>query len=137
MKTTIDTDAILFGILKGSSIKSEIKGGIYVGDDRPDDSGKEDIVINSIYLTHDYHPQIGTSNINIFVPDKIVKINNVQQIKSNRTRLNELSKKVIDVLKQAKVHGLKFVVEGQSVLAETTVKQHFTNIRISWNIQID
>ena len=70
MKTTFETDTLLFSLLRESPVSAAINGGIYVGDDRPDDSVKEDIVVNSIDLTQDYLPQIGTSNVNIFVRTK-------------------------------------------------------------------
>ena len=137
MKQTFDTDSILYGLLFNSPIKNAISGNIYVGDDRPDDSNDEDIVINSIDLSQDYHPQIGTSNVNIYVADIDVKIGGKQQIKSNRARLKTLSEKAMEVLRNAKVPGLMFTIENQTILAEPSVKQHFSNIRISWNIQTD
>ena len=73
MKTTFDTDSILYNILLNSPLKNAISGGFYLGEDRPDDSEEEDVVINSIVLSQDYHPQIGTSNVNIYAPDKKVK----------------------------------------------------------------
>jgi hypothetical protein len=136
MKTTFDTDAILFGILTDSPVKNAINGGIYVGDDRPDGSQDEDIVVNSITLTQDFHPQIGTSNVNIYVPDMEVKISNRKQLKSNRVRLKALSEKTMDTLRNAKVPGLLFSNESQNELAEPEINQHFVNIRISWNIQM-
>ena len=135
MKQTFDTDSILYGILFNSPIKNAISGNIYVGDDRPNDSHDEDVVINSIDLTQDYHPQIGTSNVNIYVSDMNAKIGNKQQVKSNRVRLKALSEKAMESLRGAKVPGLLFTIESQTVLAEPSVKQHFVNIRISWNIQ--
>ncbi|GBU07965.1 hypothetical protein AwDysgo_12960 [Bacteroidales bacterium] len=135
MKQTFDTDSILYGILFNSQIKNAISGNIYLGDDRPDDSQDEDVVINSIDLTQDYHPQLGTSNVNIYVPDMLVKINNKQQSKSNRLRLKVLSEKTMKILRGAKIPGLLFTIESQYTLAEPSVKQHYVNIRISWNIQ--
>lgn len=137
MKQTFDTDSILFGILKKSPVKNAISGNIYVGDDRPDDSQDEDIVVNSIDLTQDYLPQIGTSNVNIYVPDMITSIGGKQQMKSNRVRLKALSEKAMNALRSASVPGLLFSIESQNVLAEPNTKQHFVNIRISWNIQTD
>jgi hypothetical protein len=135
MKTTFDTDAILFSLLRESPISTAISGGTYVGDDRPDDSTKEDIVVNSIDLTQDYLPQIGTSNVNIYVPDKNVKIGGKQQLQANRTRLKELSEMAIETLRGANITGLKIILGSQTVLEEPSVKQHFVNIRIDWNIQ--
>ena len=137
MKQTFDTDSILYGILKDSPLKNAISGGFYVGDDRPDDSQDEDVVVNSIHLTQDFHPQIGTSNVNIYVPDNIVEIKGKQQLKSNRVRLKALSEMAMTALRSAKVPGLLFTIESQTTLAESSIKQHFVNIRISWNIQTD
>lgn len=137
MKQLFDTDSILYGILMKSPVKNAISGNIYVGDDRPDDSDDEDIVVNSIDLTQDYLPQIGTSNVNIYVKDMPTKINGKQQLKANRTRLKALSEKAMKALRGAIVPGLKFTIENQAVLGEPSVKQHFVNIRISWNIQTD
>jgi hypothetical protein len=135
MKTTFDTDAILFSLLRESPVNATISGGIYVGDDRPDDSTKEDVVVNSIDLTQDYLPQIGTSNVNIYVPDKNVKISGKQQLQANRTRLKELSEMAIETLRDMNITGLKIILGSQTVLEEPSVKQHFVNIRIDWNIQ--
>ena len=135
MKTTFETDTLLFSLLRESPVSAAINGGIYVGDDRPDDSVKEDIVVNSIDLTQDYLPQIGTSNVNIFVPDKVVTIGGKQQLKANRTRLKELSNMAIETLRNANITGLKLILVSQTILAEPSVNQHFVNIRINWNIQ--
>jgi hypothetical protein len=134
MKTTFDTDTILFSLLRQSPVSDAISGGIYVGDDRPDDSVKEDIVVNSITLTQDFWPQIGTSNVNIFVPDKNVQINGKKQLQANRTRLEALSEMVIETLRNANITGLGIVLGSQTILEEPDVKQHFTNIRIKWII---
>jgi len=135
MKMTFDTDAILFSLLKNSSVKNAINGNIYVGDGRPVDSKDEDIVVNTIYLTSDFHPQIGTSNVNIYVPDTDVQIGGRKQKKSNRVRLKALAEKTMDTLRNTKVEGLLFTIDSQNILAESEVDQHFVNIRISWNIQ--
>lgn len=135
MKTTFDTDAILFSLLANSPVKAAISGGIYVGDDRPDNSTLEDIVVNSIDLTQDYLPQLGTSNVNIYVTDKNKKIKGVQQLQADRIRLKALTEMVIAELKKANITGLKLILGNQTLLAEPSVKQHFVNIRIDWNIQ--
>jgi len=36
----------------------------FVQGERPDNSGKEDVVINNLFLNHEV-PQTGTSNVNI------------------------------------------------------------------------
>ena len=63
--SSIDTDDILFKIVSEAvtSGKVVINGGVFTQGERPDDSEAEDIVINTITVTHD-KPQTGTSNVN-------------------------------------------------------------------------
>lgn len=136
MKTSFDIDKIVYKLLSGSSeLKSTITGGVYYSNDRPDGSAKEDVVINTITMTQDYLPQLATSNVNIYVADITRRIDGVEQSKPNHERLAKLTKIVLDVLRSAQIEGLKLIPESQSVLNDTTVKQHFCNIRIAWNIQ--
>lgn len=134
MKTPFDTDAILFGLLDG---KTSIKGGCYVGDDRPEDSTDEDIVVNTIDLPQDSLPQIGTSNINIYTKDTSKKIKGKMQVSANRTRLKALADEATAIVRNANIKGLKAIVSNMVIMNEPTTKQHFANIRIDWNIQID
>lgn len=134
MKTAFDTDGILFGLLNG---KTSIKGGCYVGDDRPENSTNEDIVVNTIDLPQDCLPQIGTSNINIYTADTSKKIGGKMQLSANRTRLFALTDEVLAIVRNAKITGLKMVPGNMSIMYEPNTKQHFVNIRIDWNIQID
>lgn len=134
MKQTFDTDSILYQILNGSpAILSAISGGVYI-DERPDGSEAEDIVVNTIDLTQEYAPQLGTSNVNIHVSDIDVKINGIQQKKKNRERLKSLTTIVLDALKSAKIEGLALIVTNQTTIKEPTINQHYVNIRVDWVI---
>ena len=123
LKTSFDTDAILYGILSRSPLKAALSGGIYVGDDRPADSMAEDVVINTITLTQEYHPQQGVST------------GTEEQFVADRVRLKMLTDIAVRALREAHVTGLAIIVEAQTVLPADGVRQHFTNIRVSWNIQ--
>lgn len=133
MKTSFDTDDIMYQILSSNTeLKNMVTGGIYKGE-RPDSSEKEDIVINTITVTQEL-PQQGASNVNIYVPDMSIKIAGKPQRKANTERLRALTNKVLSVLDDASVEGLMFWVTNQSVLKEPDVFQHFSNLRIEWNI---
>lgn len=134
MKTIFDTDGILFALLDG---KTSIKGGCYVGDDRPENSANEDIVINTIDLAQDTLPQIGTSNINIYTADTSKKIKGKMQVSANRTRLKSLAKEVLVIVRKANVDGITITPGNMTIMYEPNTKQHFINIRIDWNIQTD
>lgn len=131
---SFDTDDILFSVLNASDeLKAAIKGGIYVQGERPNNSEKEDIVVNNIVLSHSF-PQGGTSNVNIHVSDFKVKINKQEQRKADRERLRFLTDIVVKTLKAANIEGLTFWIENETVIKEPTISQHYTNLRINWNI---
>lgn len=132
LKNPIDTDGILFRLLNE---KTTIKGGVFVGDSRPEDSTEEDIVVNTIDLEADALPQIGTSNINVYVPDVSMNIKGKMQVSANRPRLNELTHEVLKIVRETILPGMKANPKSATIMYEPTCKQHFMNIRIDWNIQ--
>jgi hypothetical protein len=132
LKTPFDTDGILFQLLNG---KTTINGGVYVGDARPEDSTDEDIVVNTIDLEADALPQIGTSNINVYVSDTSKNINGKMQVSANRIRLNQLTQEVLKIVRETVLPGMKATPKSANIMYEPTTKQHFMNIRIDWNIQ--
>lgn len=133
MLFSFDTDDILFTVLSASGeLKAAISGGIY-NTDRPDNSDKEDITINTISVNGEI-PQGGTSNVNIHVSDKTLKIKSQEQRKIDRERLREITRLVVSVLEAARVEGLIFWVSNETTIAEYATRQHYTNLRITWNI---
>ena len=133
---SIETDDILFEVLNASAeLKAALSGGIYVQGERPDNSGKEDVVINNLFLSHEV-PQNGTSNVNIHVPDKKVRIGRTEQFKANRERIRKLTAIVLSVLKSASITGLSIRVSTETVIKEPNISEHYSNLRVEWNIQI-
>lgn len=137
MKTcsTIDTDDMLYKLLRRAvdEKKIGINGVVCQGTDRPADSQTEDIVINTIVLTHD-KPQDGTSNVNIYVPDRRVKIRGQQQTKANWARLKEIGDAVVSFIEAQNLPDFEMWIESDTTLQEPTPGQHYRNIRIKWNI---
>ena len=134
MLLSFDTDDILYQVLAASdALKATLSGGIY-NTDRPDNSDKEDIAINTIAVNGSM-PQGGTSNVNIHVSDLCLTIKGQVQRKVNRERLREIVGLVMSVLEAASVEGLLFWVSNEVTIAEPAVNQHYTNLRIEWNIQ--
>ena len=133
--SSIDTDDILYQLIQQAVNEGviTISGEVCPQGERPDDSQAEDIVINTITVTHD-KPQTGTSNVNIYAADKKVKINGKQQYKANRERLREIGDKLTEYLDAQNVADLEFWIEYDVVIKELEVKQHYRNLRISWNI---
>lgn len=137
MKTcsSIDTDDILFKLIQEAvaSGKVKISGGVFVQGERPDNSEAEDIVINTITVTHE-KPQTGTSNVNIYASDKKVKIRGREQRKADRERLRAIGDALGDYLDAQNVADLEYWIESDTTIKEIEVKQHYRNLRISWNI---
>jgi len=133
--SSIDTDDILFKIVSEAvtSGKVVINGGVFTQGERPDDSEAEDIVINTITVTHD-KPQTGTSNVNIYAKDLKLRINDKEQRKANRERLRTIGNALVAYLDAQNIADLEYWIESDIVIKELEVNQHYRNIRISWNI---
>ena len=133
--SSIDTDDILFELISRAVDEGviTISGGVYPQGERPEDSKAEDIVINTITVTHD-KPQTGTSNVNIYAADRKRRINGKEQYKADRERLRTIGDALTDFLDAQNEADLEFWIEQDVVIKEIEVKQHYRNLRISWNI---
>lgn len=133
--SSIDTDDILFKIVSEAvtSGKVVINGGVFTQGERPDDSEAEDIVINTITVTHD-KPQTGTSNVNIYEKDLKLRIKGKEQRKADRERLRTIGDALVAYLDAQNIADLEYWIESDIVIKELEVNQHYRNIRISWNI---
>jgi len=133
--SSIDTDDILYQLITQAVNEGviAISGVVCPQGERPDDSTKEDIVINTITVTHE-KPQTGTSNVNIYAADKKVSINGKEQYKADRERLRVIGDALTDFLDAQNVADLEFEIEQDVTIKELEVKQHYRNLRISWNI---
>ena len=133
--SSIDTDDILFKIVSEAvtSGKVVINGGVFTQGERPADSEAEDIVINTITVTHVY-PQSGTSNVNIYAKDWKLRIKGKEQRKADRDRLRTIGNALVAYLDAQNIADLEYWIESDIVIKELEVNQHYRNIRISWNI---
>lgn len=133
--SSIDTDDILFKIVSEAvtSGKVVINGGVFTQGERPDDSEAEDIVINTITVTHD-KPQTGTSNVNIYAKDLKLRIKGKEQRKADQERLRTIGNALVAYLDAQNIADLEYWIESDIVIKELEVNQHYRNIRISWNI---
>ena len=96
-------------------------------------SEAEDIVINTITVTHD-KPQTGTSNVNIYAKDLKLRIKGKEQRKADRERLRTIGDALVAYLDAQNIADLEYWIESDIVIKELEVNQHYRNIRISWNI---
>ncbi|MDR1456380.1 MAG: hypothetical protein LBJ01_12065 [Tannerella sp.] len=123
----------MYKVLTGSlELRTAISGDIYAGD-RPDDSQKEDITVNTLAIPYD-KIQPAISNVNIHVPDLRVKIGGTEQRKKDRERLRYLSGLAIRAIEASSVPNLLLWVEEQHTLREPEIYQHYVNLRVVFNI---
>lgn len=127
--SSIDTDDILFKIVSEAvtSGKVVINGGVFTQGERPDDSEAEDIVINTITVTHD-KPQTGTSNVNIYAKDLKLRIKGKEQRKADRERLRTIGNALVAYLDAQNIADLEYWIESDIVIKELEVNQHYRNI---------
>lgn len=118
--SSIDTDDILFKIVSEAvtSGKVVINGGVFTQGERPDDSEAEDIVINTITVTHD-KPQTGTSNVNIYAKDLKLRIKGKEQRKADRERLRTIGNALVAYLDAQNIADLEYWIESDIVIVDT------------------
>lgn len=129
MRTDIDVIDLLYKLLK--PISANLSGGIYKFQ-RPADSNKEDIVINSLPLASG-DIQNGNFNVNIHVPDLNLNINKKNQKQPNTKRLNELSKLVSERVDEVYNEDYNIWIEWEYTLKDIEIADnHYKNFRIKF-----
>ena len=130
--TIDDCNSLLYQALSTASLG--ISGDIYFDNERPVDSTKEDIAINTPSLTGgNGHPQQGYSNINIYVPVKKIKTADGYRTVRNRTRERELVNKVSEVIEGMSVEGVNYI-DSENKEQSVDGRETFCNVRVFWKI---
>ncbi|CVK17257.1 hypothetical protein Ga0061079_1344 [Apibacter mensalis] len=128
MRTNIEVIDLIYQILK--PLEEGLSGGIYKIQ-RPANSNKEDIVINSLILASG-DIQKGTFNINIHVPDLLIKFKNQTQNQPDLKRLKELNKLVKSKIDEIYNEDYNLFVLWENTLKDIDAKNHYINIRIQF-----
>lgn len=128
MRTNIEVIDLIYQILK--PLEEGLSGGIYKIQ-RPANSNKEDIVINSLILASG-DIQKGTFNINIHVPDLLIKLENQVQNQPDLKRLKELNKLVKSKIDEIYNEDYNLFVIWENTLKDIDAKNHYINIRIQF-----
>ncbi|MFS0489891.1 hypothetical protein [Leadbetterella byssophila] len=134
MKTDFDLNTTLFQTLNGNvALKSALTGGVYKRQ-RPLNSTKEDVVINTIAVSMTSTPQQARSNVNIYVKDLDVVIDGLAQKQPNDARMKALADLAITAIKGIKIDGISVFVSQMGNFEERDIYQHFVNLRVDWHI---
>lgn len=135
MLNTFDISELLYKTLVQGGVLDIINGGIYHQGQRPENSTKEDVIINIISMTTDSTPQAAVGNVNIYVPDKMIGVKGSARLYPNTKRLNTIAKAIDGIIRASIVDGVGICPTNQTLIPESSINQHYVNIRVSFNIQ--
>jgi len=132
IKTTLSAVDDVYDALKASPLASEITGKIFK-DRRVANGATEDVVINSPTVNAAQLQQ-GLVNVNIHVPNIIVKQNGVSDdTQPNHARLRELALMAAGILKDNVSGDASFNLQQiVGPLLDEVAKDHYVNIRLDY-----
>lgn len=133
MRTTLDIVDILYQVINQSVLKTSVNGNVYKFS-RPVNSGKEDIVINSLPITGG-QLQEGFVNVNIHVPNLSLNIGGLQDnTQPDFSRLKSFAAAAVGILQEVwrESGDVNFSIQNQSIFPEPEVNEHYVNIRIRY-----
>lgn len=132
MKTTLDLVDVVYNELKSGPTKSAINGGVYKYT-RPVNSSLEDVVINSLPVTGEQLQQ-AIVNVNVFVPNQDVSIDEVQQKTANHVRLKALAALAVTELTDGISGDYTWGVQQQTVIEDDESDSYYVNIRLQFYV---
>ncbi|MBT0534098.1 hypothetical protein J5300_07370 [Riemerella anatipestifer] len=128
-RTVLDGKQWILDLLLRAKVNEFINGQIYK-DNRPVNSNKEDIVINSLTMTNQML-QNGVFNINCYVPKKSVTVSGITQLHKDNKRLKEIADKVYAVLNDVWENDYNLDVETHQDFEEQN--ENYYNFRVQLN----
>ncbi|MDD1548810.1 hypothetical protein MPN29_03675 [Riemerella anatipestifer] len=128
-RTVLDGKQWILDLLLRAKVNEFINGQIYKYN-RPVNSNKEDIVINSLTMTNQML-QNGVFNINCYVPKKSVTVGGITQLHKDNKRLKEIADKVYAVLNDVWENDYNLDVETHQDFEEQN--ENYYNFRVQLN----
>jgi len=130
MISPLDAIDSIYTLLKASQLKNAVTGDLYKVQ-RPDDSKKEDIVINALPVTPG-DINLCTVNVNVYVNDMQVSINGKPQQQPDFQRLKQLADLGKMSLLEYSSQVFKFDIANIGLIREESINQHFLNFRLEY-----
>lgn len=130
MRSVFDVIDDMYQVLRTSQLKIAVNGSLYKMQ-RPDDSTKEDIVINALpIVSGDIDECI--VNVNIFVPDLHISIAGKQQTQPDFARMKQLTDLGKLSLEEYSSQTFRYFIDNIGVFREQSINQHYINFRLSY-----
>ncbi|MXV16832.1 hypothetical protein [Hufsiella ginkgonis] len=132
MKTNLEIVQIVYDITRESQVASIISGSVYKLK-RIDGSHLEDVVINCLGASNEA-VQYCLVNINIHVPNLVLSVDgaNVDRSQVDFVRLNQLTKMVIEPLKDYWGDDYNIEIDQVTTFEERDIFEHYQNIRLNF-----
>lgn len=131
MNVSTDILDVLYTAIVASALKTSITGGVYKFE-RPENSNKEDIIINCLPITGNT-VQSGIANVNIHVSDLVLKAGDKTQKYPDIKRIKTLS----DLAKTVMTgygSNYNYYIESQHTLKDSEgANNYYINFRIAYN----
>lgn len=132
MRTSTEIIDLVYQYLKASPLATELTGDIYPLQ-RPEDSGKEDLVIGTLSLGEG-PVQIGVFNLNLHVPNIKVKIGGKVQTQPNRPRMRILSSLLRDLLSEHYIGDCSAWITNIAEIKEPNLDEWYVNHRLEMRV---
>lgn len=133
LRTTYDAERILYQKISGSSLEAACSG-VLCKWNRPDESSKEDIVINSVATTTESTQRM-VANVNIYVPDVKSPVTE-NHWQPNTKRIKELLDLAMPLIGEVRGvdGGLQYdcYITNQQTFSDPTIKQTYINLRVEF-----
>lgn len=129
MITTLEIIDFIYNVLASSALSAEITG-IVNKQNRPQNSKKEDCVINMLGISNQ-QLQEGVANVNIYVPNLIITSSGTQDSSQpDWRRLKQLALIAVDLLNDCWTDDFHFTIQNQSIIKDDESDSHFVNLRL-------
>lgn len=134
MKTAKEIQEDVIDLLKGSTLREQVTGGVYPGGLRPRDSRREDIEV-IFTLGNPGQIESGVVTINVFCPDVPEGFTPGAKVENaRRTReIERLLAEWVETLTPATTGGYLFTPANTILtLPEEETDQHFTSVKLGY-----
>ncbi len=106
--------------------------GILTKSNRPQNSKKEDVVLNALTLTNET-VQEGIINMNVYVPNLSLPTDPVDNTQADWKRLKYLAALAVEAIKETYGEDYNFGLQQIVGPMEDAGNQHYLNLRIEFN----
>ncbi|AUD00936.1 hypothetical protein [Spirosoma pollinicola] len=130
MKTPSTMVSILYAHVSVTALTGLVTGSLYKMS-RPNGSTLEDIVINGLPVNGS-QVQLGTANVNIYVPDLLITVGGNSQPVPDTARLEYLEGQAATILSESFTQTHSFTLGSITIIPAEEIPMHYINVRVDF-----